>query len=132
MRCSGGCKEKCVQYAKIIYFTVDVFPTTATTGTMDNDSLPHDLGRRLGDLSDLPEALKQQLQAAKISDLDRSIIDTIAALDGVANVDEILVGLYRTTGEVHKRQYISNKLYRMAQSKQIASVPRKKGVYSTI
>ncbi|MCH4151032.1 MAG: hypothetical protein LKF30_03660 [Sphingobium sp.] len=113
-------------------FIVDVFPTFATTYIMDNDSLPRDLGRRLGNLADLPDALKEQLQAAKMSELDRSIIDTIGALDGVANVDEILVGLYRATGEVHKRQYISNKLYRMAQSKQIASVPRKKGVYSTI
>jgi len=97
---------------------------------MDQDSLPRDLGRRLGDLSDLPDELKSQLQATKVGELDASIMDVLETqLDGAGNVDEILVGLYRKTGEIHKRQYISNKLYRMAQTGMIVSVPKKKGVY---
>lgn len=97
---------------------------------MDQDALPHDLGRRLGDLSNLPDELKSQLQATKVGELDSNIIEVLEKqLDGVGNVDEILVGIYRKTGEIHKRQYISNKLYRMAQADMIVSVPKKKGVY---
>lgn len=99
---------------------------------MTDETFPIDLGRRLGDLSLLPEELRSQLQAARLGELDGDIIDVLnVQFDGVANVDEILVGLYRKTGKIHQRPYISNKLYRMAQAKLIASVPKKKGVYST-
>jgi len=36
--------------------------------------------------------------------------------DGVANVDEILVGLFRRTGEIYDRQPLANRLYRMGQA----------------
>jgi hypothetical protein len=94
------------------------------------ESLPHDLGRRVGDLDDLPEALRAQLQIGKIGAFESIVIQLLRdEYDGVANVDEILVGLYRKTGEVHVRQQLANKLYRMGQAEQIVSVPRKKGVY---
>ena len=96
---------------------------------MDED-LPPDLGRRIGNLDDLPETLRAQLQVGKIGELERRIIDIIQYVyDGVANVDEILVGLYRQTGEVHDRQPLANRLYRMGQAGHLKSVPRKKGVY---
>jgi hypothetical protein len=95
-----------------------------------DDFLPRDLGRRLGDLADLPEELLKQLQAAKTSELEQDIISVVRDdYDGVANVDEILVGLYRRTDKIHQRQYLANKLYRMALAEQIVSVPKKKGVY---
>lgn len=95
-----------------------------------DDSLPKDLGRRLGDLSALPEELRSQLQAAKVGELEQSIISLLRDVyDGIANVDEILVGLFRRDGHIHQRQYLSNKLYRMAQADLIVSVPKKKGVY---
>ena len=94
--------------------------------------LPLDLGRRIGDLSDLPEELRAQLQIAKVSELEELIIDVINEMyDGVANVDEILVGLYRKQRKVHQRQYIANKLYRMSSAKQIEAVQKKRGVYRT-
>jgi hypothetical protein len=95
-----------------------------------DDSLPHDLGRRIGGLDDLPEALRAQLQIGKIGAFESAVIQLLRdEFEGVANVDEILVGLYRKTGEVHTRQKLANKLYRMGQAGQIVSVPRKKGVY---
>ena len=98
---------------------------------MDNE-LPSDLGKRVGNLDDLPESLRAQLQVGKIGNLEREIIALIRdELDGVANVDEILVGLYRRTGEVHERQPLANRLYRMGQAGHLTSVPRKKGVYRT-
>ena len=65
-----------------------------------------------------------------MSQLERDIVHVLREqFDGAANVDEILVGLYRQTGEILQRPYLSNKLYRMAQSDQIVSVPKRKGVY---
>lgn len=97
-----------------------------------DDSLPQDLGKRVGNLEELPEELRAQLQVGKIGALEQRIISLIQEqYDGVANVDEILVGLFRATGDIHQRQTLANKLYRMGQSGLIASVPRKKGVYRT-
>lgn len=95
-----------------------------------DDALPPDLGRRVGNLDDLPESLRSQLQVGKIGVVEREIIAVIRELfDGVANVDEILVGLFRRTGEVHERQPLANRLYRMGQAGHLISVPKKKGVY---
>lgn len=98
---------------------------------MDND-LPPDLGRRVGNLEELPETLRAQLQVGKVGQTERDIIAIIRNdFDGVANVDEILVGLYRQTGEVFERQPLANRLYRMGQAGHLVSVPKKKGVYRT-
>ncbi len=95
-----------------------------------DDSLPPDLGKRVGDLDDLPPELRAQLQIGRIGEFERQIIELIEReYGGVANVDEVLVGLYRATGEIHQRQPLANKLYRMGQAGQLISVPRKKGVY---
>ena len=96
------------------------------------ESLPENFGRRVGNLDDLPESLRSQLQVGKIGELERQIIEVIRdELDGVANVDEILVGLFRQFGSIHERQPLANRLYRMGQAGHLQSVPRKKGVYRT-
>jgi hypothetical protein len=97
-----------------------------------DDSLPHDLGRRVGNIDELPESLRAQLQIGKIADSDREIIAIVRdEFAGVANVDEILVALYRRTGEINERQPLANRLYRMGKAGHLISVPRKKGVYRT-
>ena len=96
---------------------------------MDKESLPESLGRRIGNMADLPEELRKQLQVAKVDDLHVQVIDSLEQLDGVANLDEVLVALYRASGKVYNRAYLSNKMYRMAQAGAIESVPKKKGVY---
>lgn len=96
---------------------------------MDRD-VPQNFGRRFGDLDDLPDELKAQLQAIKVGDVEQVIIDMLKDdFGGIANLDEILVGLYRRKHQVFDRQFISNKLYRMNKAGLIASVPKKKGVY---
>jgi hypothetical protein len=95
-------------------------------------SLPEDLGRRVGNLEELPAELRAQLQVGKIGEIEREIIDVVRhELDGVANVDEILVGLFRRSGNIHERQSLANRLYRMGQAGHLINVPRKKGVYRT-
>ena len=97
-----------------------------------SQEFPADLGRRVGNLDDLPPKLREHLQVGKLKDIERIIVDLIReTYDGVANVDEILVGLYRKTGEVYQRQPLANRLYRMAQAGHLSSVPKKRGVYRT-
>lgn len=96
-----------------------------------SDDLLSNVGKRLGDLSDLPEALRKQLVATKLDDLEEKIIETLnKRFDGVANVDELIVGLYRDFGYITEdRRVLANKLYRMCKTELIESVPKRKGVY---
>jgi hypothetical protein len=98
-----------------------------------DESVPRNFGRRFGDIDDLPDELKSQLQATKVGDVEQLIVEMLRDdFDGMANLDEILVGLYRRKREVFARQFISNKLYRMNKAGLIASVPKRKGVYRSV
>lgn len=88
------------------------------------------IGKRVGNIADLPEELKSQLQITKADELERQIIDVLSSsLEGVGNLDEILVSLYRKFKVIQERGYISNKLYRMTKAGRIKSVRGKRGVY---
>ncbi|WAC47364.1 hypothetical protein OVA03_11685 [Asticcacaulis sp. SL142] len=95
---------------------------------MDEEILKR-VGKRIGDMSDLPESLKKQLQINKMDELEEKIINVIDSFDKIANIDEILVGLYRKYELLLERTYLSNKLYRMTKANLIESVREKKGVY---
>ena len=100
--------------------------------TLDMTDLPDNFGRRVGAIEDLPAKLRDQLQLGKVADLDQAIINLIRDdLDGIANLDEILVGLYRKRGDVFERHFVSNKLYLMNKLGLIRSVQGRKGVYET-
>lgn len=98
------------------------------------DDILKTVGRRLGDLSDLPEALRKQIASIKLDDLEEKIIKTIRErFEGVANVDEIIVGLYRDHEYVTEdRRQLANKLYRMQKAGLVESVPKRKGIYKTL
>lgn len=98
---------------------------------MNDDSIPKDLGRRLGDLSELPEALRKQITATKLDDLEEKVVKTLRdRFEGIANLDELMVGLYRDHQHIiEDRRKLANKLYRMQQAGLIESVPKRKGVY---
>ncbi len=98
---------------------------------MEPTDLPKNLGRRLGDLSDLPEALRAQIVVSKLDDLEAKIIKTMTdRFEGVANVDEIIVGLYRDHKYITEdRRTLANKLYRMQKASLLDAVPKRKGVY---
>lgn len=92
------------------------------------------VGRRLGDISDLPEALRKQLSGAKLDELEGRVLETLKTrYDGVASIDEIMVGLYRDFGYVTEdRRALSNKLYRMMKAGHLQRVPKRKGVVRTV
>lgn len=101
----------------------------------DNQKKPYGIGNPLSlsgdDIEGLPEELLKELS---ISDTDRTefaIVNMIDDAGGILSLDKILIGLFKATGEIYKRQNLTNRLYRMAQKGMIFSVPSKKGAYST-
>lgn len=89
------------------------------------------VGSRLGNLSDLPEELRSQLVSVQRDELEQAITDVVMDVySGIATIDEIMVGLYRRTGEIHKRDALATKIYRMTKKELLISVPQKKGVYA--
>lgn len=97
---------------------------------MTEDALKS-VGKRLGDLSDIPESLRKQIAVAKLDELEEKILSTLRdRFAGVANIDEIMVGLYRDHEYITEdRRQLINKLYRMQKTGLIKSVPKRKGVY---
>ena len=97
---------------------------------MSDDTLDQ-IGRRLGDLSDLPEALRRQLNVAKLDDLEQKIIETLnRRFEGIASVDELMVGLYREFQYItNDRRMLATKLYRMCKTGVLESVAKRRGVY---
>lgn len=97
---------------------------------MEHEKLKN-VGKRIGDLQDLPAELKAELQLSKLDALEEQMLSVLKnRYDGVANIDEILVGLFRDHQVLQKRTLVAARLYRMGKNKLIYPVPKKKGVYS--
>lgn len=90
-----------------------------------------DIGRRLGDLSDIPPELRKMLNIGKLDELEERILSTMRErYDGIASVDEVLVGLYRDFAYIPEdRRMLANKLYRMTKAGLLESVQKRKGVF---
>ncbi len=82
----------------------------------------------LGNVHDLPQDLLNELSIANADEIEDQIVTVINAYGGTANIDQILVGLYRKFKVLQKRRFLQNKLYRMSM---VWSVPGKKGLYTT-
>ena len=94
---------------------------------MDAEKLNR-VGKRLGQLTDLPKELISQLQLSEVEDQALTVIRE--DFEGIANIDEILVGFYKRFAVIHNRRTLANKLYRMSKAGLLHSVRGKKGVYS--
>lgn len=85
------------------------------------------------DVQGLPPELMDQLVNLPDNDkLENDIIDLINSAGGTLLLDHILIGLYRRSGEIHQRNLIVSKLYRMNKKGVVFSSPLKKGAYTTI
>jgi hypothetical protein len=83
------------------------------------------------DLEGLPPELLEELSDGAVPDRSESLVRTILQQrGGVATLDQVLIGVYKATGEILKRNTLTSKLYRMAQKGQVFTIPNKKGVYS--
>lgn len=94
-------------------------------------SITRPIPQTLGDLSDLPDELKAELSAIKTDDLENQIFTIINAAGGEANIDTILIELFRRFDVVQKRTYITNKLWRMTQKEGLIWAAEGKGYYTT-
>lgn len=83
------------------------------------------------DISDLPRELLEQLSISKTDELENQIATVVNAAGGEADIDVILVYLFRKFKVVQTRRFLQNKLYRMSQKGLLHSVEGKKGCYST-
>ena len=84
------------------------------------------------DLSDLPAELLKELSATKTDELETQIVTIINASDGVADIDTILINLFRRYQVVQTRKFLQNKLWRMTQKEILWSVEGKKGSYTSL
>lgn len=97
------------------------------------DGVPRQLRLSLtpSDIDGLPADLIEELSITGSDKMEFSIVTMMDEAGGMMSLDQILVGLFRQTGEVHKRTAMTNRMYRMIQKGLIYSVPNKKGVYSS-
>jgi len=96
----------------------------------EEDFMLSDVGKRMGSVSDLPKELRDQLSSSYVDELEERILVVLGQYyGGIANLDEILVGLYRAFDEVYERKFVNGKLYRMSKRGMVESVPQRKGIY---
>ena len=87
----------------------------------------------MGLLSSLPAALRDQIPVSEGDRFEANVLGLVnAATDKSMMLDNIMIGLYVTTKELHPRSKLNGRLYRMVQKGLIYSVPKKKGVYTTV
>lgn len=83
-----------------------------------------------GDISDLPPSLRKQLAFLRTDELDDQIFTIVKAAENGADLDTILIELWRRFKIEQTRRFIQNKAYRLAQKGIIHSVPGRKGLYA--
>jgi len=67
----------------------------------------------LTDTSDLPPELLKELSNVQADELETQIFAVLGTCGGSADLDQLLIGLFRKYGTVHKRRFLQNKLWRM-------------------
>ncbi len=82
----------------------------------------------LGDFSDLPDELFEELSIIKPDELTRRLFITVKSYGEKATLDQIIVALYRKFGEIYERRLVQNKLYR---AQGIYQVKDEKGMFTT-
>ncbi len=96
-----------------------------------NSSSPIALSITKQDLEGLPEQLIKELSISDSDWIEFMLYELAEDNGGMISLDQLLIGLYKKTDEVHKRATITSRLYRMGQKGMIFGVAGKKGVYST-
>jgi len=94
-------------------------PTAAATHALD-----------LTDLSDLPPALLDELSVAHADPLEAQIAAVLRSCGGRADLDQVLIGLYRQFDTIQKRRFLQNKLWRMVRKGQVRKAKGERGLFS--
>lgn len=83
------------------------------------------------DIEGLPDDVLKELSISDADKTEFAILGLMEEAGGIMSLDHLIIGLFKKTGEKHKRQTLTSRLYRMAQKEQVFSVPSRKGVYSS-
>lgn len=78
----------------------------------------------------LPPALLKELSPRKRDQLEQQILAVLAASNGSADLDQILIGLYRGYGVIAKRRVIQNKLWRLVRTERIRKAKNTRNVFA--
>lgn len=92
---------------------------------------PVQLALRLEDIDGLPDELIRELSITDGDKMDFTIQALMNEHAGVMSLDQLLIALYRKTGEIHKRPTLNSRMYRMTQKGAVFNVQGRKGVYAT-
>jgi hypothetical protein len=78
----------------------------------------------------LPPALLKELSPRTRDQLEQQILSVLAARDGSADLDQVLIGLYRGFGIIARRRVIQNKLWRLVRTGRIGKAKDTRNVFS--
>jgi hypothetical protein len=79
------------------------------------------------DLTDLPPELLKELRFGSVDALEAQIISVFGALGGSADLDQILIGLFRRFNVIQKRRFLQNKVWRMIRKGHVHKVKGVRG-----
>jgi hypothetical protein len=91
--------------------------------------LPKPEGDTGGGDGDLPPALLKELRRRKPDQRERQLLAVLAGCGGSADLDGILVGLYRGFGVIEKRRVLQNKLWRLVRKGRISKAKNTRNVF---
>ena len=92
--------------------------------------MSNNIGYRI-QIDGLPDEIKEQLNIYKKRKRDRIVAVIDDLYGGIANIDEIFVGVYLKYNKILKRKYVANKVYKLSKSGFLYKIKGNKGIYTT-
>lgn len=86
---------------------------------------------RPGDLVNLPEQLRAQLQLSRNDHLDMSIYAALENLGGSATIEKLLIEFYRSQRTMINRKPLARRLHGLVERGVIFRTPGRRGLYHT-
>jgi hypothetical protein len=84
------------------------------------------------DMTDLPLELLRELSVGHADPLEAQIVEVLSDHGGSANLDQILIGLFRKFQVIQKRRFLQNKVWRMIRKGRLHKTPGTRGVFSLV
>jgi hypothetical protein len=83
-------------------------------------------------LADLPPELLKELSIGQLDTLEQQIVAVFEGEGGGANLDQVLIGLYRKFRVVQTRRFVQNKIWRMVRKGRLAKTKGERGVFTLV
>jgi hypothetical protein len=83
-------------------------------------------------LADLPPELLKELSIGQLDTLEQQIVAVFEAEGGSANLDQVLIGLYRKFRVVQTRRFVQNKIWRMVRKGRLAKTKGERGLFTLV